>query len=531
LNSLARNERAALVGFRNRPWSRKHVWAGENAVSWNEIWSQARYLLSTPVMYTVYGITAFATTAFSLVWSKYPVRWLLVLAVIGLAIFVFIHDFPELDPDLPWVFLTFFKYWIFLLGTVALLSTSHLVALLVRDHWGEKKKEDTGSVFADIDAAWQEVQIQMSRARIDLSDQALYILLTPDESLAASVVSAAGLQLFARAPLSADAPLHGYAVADALFLSCAGMYAAARPVAEGAAEPPAQDGTARLEYLCRLIAAANLERPTLRGIAVLVPYEWTRGTESLLQVSAIRDDLETIRQTLKLRCPTVSVFCVRGALAGFSEFTSRLPSRERHQRCGFSVPVSLAMSGEVIRRGMDWMSCWFALWSLNLMVSDVRNTQSNSRLLAMNLALRENRDNLGGLLESALTVHSQAEPLLYRGCYFVGAGSEAERGAFAAGLLNGAKRGKLLVDRDLTRWSRDADRLDRGYRLAAVALGLVAGGGSLAIWLTGILPRIHRVAQRDWWYGTAIVGLALLVLLWAGAFLVPWVRRFAARRS
>jgi type VI secretion system protein ImpL len=359
----------------------------------------------------------------------------------------------------------------------------------------------------------------------------LYILLTPEEALAASVVSAAGLQFFARAPLSADAPLHGYAVADALFLSCAGMYVAPRPVAEGTAGPPARDGTSRLEHLCGLIAAANPERPTLRGIAVLVPYEWTRGTESLLQVSAIRDDLETIRQTLRLRSPTVSVFCVRGSLPGFSEFTARLPSRERHQRCGFSVPVSLAMSGEVVRRGMDWMSGWFELWSLNLMAGDVRNTQGNSRLLAMNLALRENRDNLGGLLESAFTLHSQAEPLLYRGCYFVGVGPEPERGAFAAGLLNGAKRGKLLVDRDLTRWSRGADRRDRGYRLAALALGLVAGGGSLAIWLTGILPRIHRAGQGEGWYWAAVVGLVLLILLWAGAFLVPWVRGLAPRRS
>ena len=104
------------------------------------------------------------------------------------------------------------------------------------------------------------------------------------------------------------------------------MYAAARPPTEEKAERPPQDGTARLEHLCRLIAAANPERPNLRGIALLIPYEWTRSNDSLLKVSAIRDDLQTIRQVFKLRCPTVTVFCVRESLPGFSEFTA--PARQ-----------------------------------------------------------------------------------------------------------------------------------------------------------------------------------------------------------
>ena len=93
------------------------------------------------------------------------------------------------------------------------------------------------------------------------------------------------------------------------------------------------------------------------------------------------------------------------------------------------------------------MTRWFELWSLNLMVGDVR-TRGNARLLAMTMALRDNRDNLVGLLETALTVHSQAEPLLYRGSYFVGISSEPDRNAFSAGLL----KGRLLLNKTSTPW-------------------------------------------------------------------------------
>jgi len=478
--------------------------------------------------YTIYGVMAFALGIFGVVWSKHPLRWLVGVAVVGLAVVLYRYEVPPIDELLPATFREYFRVWVFVLGVLALLTTSHLVGTAVRRIRGDRgAASGQDAPFADIDAAWQEVRIQLSRARIDLSQQPIYLLLTPDEALAAWVVNAAGLQFFARAPTAPDAPLHAYAVSDALFVSCGGAYAGAGPVAaavpaEGAPERPASDGAARLEHLCRLIVAENPERPTLRGIAVLIPYEWTRGTDSLMRVSAIRDDLQTVRQVSRLCCPTLTVFCVRDGLPGFNEFTTRLPARERQMRCGFSVPTTMTVGGPMLQRGADWIIRWFELWSLNLMVGDVRNTLGNCRLLAMNLALHENRNNLVGLLEAALTVHSQAEPVLYRGSYFVSYGHEPERNAFASGLLNGARKGRLLVDRDLTRWSRDADRLDRGYRLAALALGLIVGGGSAAVWVLGVVLRLRRLDPSWMWAG--VVGLALLALTWLVVLLVPRFR-------
>src|SRR5262249_57761770 len=132
-----------------------------------------------------------------------------------------------------------------------------------------------------------------------------------------------------------------------------------------------------------VITAENPERPILRGVAVLLPLEWASSPDGLQRVVAVRDDLQTIRRAFKVRCTTVSVFCLRDSLPGFNEFASRLPPNLRHSRCGFSVPRSYTFGADVVRPGMRWMAQWFQSWSLNLMVQDVRDKEGNSRLLTM----------------------------------------------------------------------------------------------------------------------------------------------------
>ena len=323
------------------------------------------------------GITGLATAAIALFWSKYLVRFLLFIATVAIGIFAFTYKFPEdIDPRLPEPFLKSLRIWFFGLGLVTLYSLAHLVATLVRGS-ASPLGESTGAEgpFADLQAAWQEILIQLSKARIDPAGKDLYLLLGPDESLATSVIGAAGLQFFARAPASPDAPIHCHAVSDALFLSCSGASALGRQDSEG---------TARLDYLCRLIASLNPERPTLRGIAILLPFDWSGRPDFLRQSSAMRDDLQTIRRTLRLRCPTLTVCCLQESIPGFNDFASRLPANLRHLRCGFSVPIAQGASGAVIRRGMIWMIRWFQVWALNLMVAEIRDQDGNGRLLSMN---------------------------------------------------------------------------------------------------------------------------------------------------
>lgn len=472
-------------------------------------------ILSNQWTMLVYAAVSLATVAAAMVWSKHPIRWLLGLATLGLAFLAYKVTVPEISDRLPWVFRDFFRVWVFALSVAALYVLTHLVVTLARLYLG-LGAGTARSAFPDIDDAWREILIQLSQSRIAPGGFRLFLLMTEAESLAASVVEAAGLEVLVKAPTSPEAPIHCYATEDALFLSCAGASALGRTDAEG---------TARLEHLCRLIAAENPTEPIVRGVAVLIPLEWARGVSTLRQVPAIRDDLQTVRSVLKLRCPTVTVCCLQEeSIPGFNDFTSRLPAQLRNQRCGFSVPTTLALKGDVIRQGLVWMTQWFQLWSLNLMIQEIHNKDGNNRLLSMNVAFRGCKNPLTQLLNSALTVHQQAEPVLYRGCYFVACGPQPDRHAFAAGLLGGPKKERRHPLSDLTSWSRDADQLDRGYRRAAWGLGLATAAVALPVWLLAILPRLSTLGQG----AVGPVALASLALLWAAVLLG---RRFRPRRA
>src|SRR5262249_54512382 len=146
--------------------------------------------------------------------------------------------------------------------------------------------------------------------------QKVFLLLAAEESLAAAMIRSAGLQFFAQAPVDENAPIHAYATADGLFISCAGASSWGRGGAEG---------TDRLVDLCRKILSLTPEQPVLRGVAVLYPMELAASPELLQGVAALRNDLQTIRAELNVRCPTLAVFCLRGPYAGFDEFVARIP--------------------------------------------------------------------------------------------------------------------------------------------------------------------------------------------------------------
>ena len=113
-------------------------------------------------------------------------------------------------------------------------------------------------------------------------------------------------------------------------------------------------------------------------------------------------------------------------------------------------------------------------------------------------------------MESALTIHRQAEPVLFRGLYFASCGPDPSSRAFAAGLLQ-APRGRLLADHALAVHSREAAALDRSYRRAAGIVALVTVAACLPVWLIGI--RAELTEARLGWLTWA--GLGLLAALWA----------------
>lgn len=478
-------------------------------------------IIRSHITLVVFGIVGGITGALALMWSKHPVRWILVLLTVGVIILAVRIEVPPIDQRLPGAFREpYFKLWVLVLGLVALYTLVHLIDMLIKAR-RKSTTEDAGAPprFPDLEGAWDEILMRLGHASYDTGQQKLFLLLSTDESLAATMIQASGVNMFASAPSSADAPIHAYATADGLFISCSGASSWGRRDTEG------KD---RLEDLCQKILALNPDQPTLRGVAVLYPMEKATAAEALQKTSPLRNDLQTISAAFKLRCPALAVLCLHESRSGFNEFARRMPDNLRHSRCGFSVPVTLPFSKGVARRGLNWFAQWFQNWSLNLMVQDYLNKEGNGKLVEMNAEMRRDLPDLCDLIDSSFATHARAEPILVRGCYFIACGPEPEHHAFAAGLVRGPKS-KMIADAAYTSWSRGADEIERRYRLISLGLGLGAAAIALPVWFEGIWHRLKNPrVGLGWLFWT---GLAFLAILWLVGLLYPLIRNRAFKQA
>jgi type VI protein secretion system component VasK len=276
----------------------------------------------------------------------------------------------------------------------------------------------------------------------------------------------------------------------------------------GASAFGAQDagGIRRLEAVCELIRAEKPDCPIVRGVVVLFPISWAGLPESIKWASALRDDLRAIERHFKVRCPVFTLFPEMESTPGFSEFTGRMTSALKQGRCGFAVPSSQAFSGDLVQRGLIWMSGWFHGWILNLMAEDLLNQAGNNRLFLLDHEFRRYRKRLRAVMEAAFSTHSGTEPILFRGCYFLATGKAAREQAFVAGLLRGP-RGRIFADHAVTQWTGQAEDDDRFYRRLALGVGLVSGGLTMASWL-GI---IFATGNPWWWIGPVVLALVWTV--------------------
>src|SRR5262249_20057174 len=150
---------------------------------------------------------------------------------------------------------------------------------------------------------------------------------------------------------------------------------------------------------------------------------------------------------------------------------------------------------------------WFQNWSINLMAEDLLNHAGNQRLFGLVQEFRRYRNRLRSLLEAAFSTHPEAEPVLFRGCYFTATGDDAGDRAFVSAVLGGS-HGRVHSEHTTTCWTAQAVEEDRTYRRAALAVGGVGVVLSLLGW-TSILGLSHN----SWWSA----GLIALIIVWAVA--------------
>ena len=249
----------------------------------------------------IVGIIGGIAATSALIWSKHPLRWILGICTVGVVLLVVLLatrvKADDLDQRLPQAFVppVLFPIWILMLSLVALYASAHVVSTYLRAERGSSPRRRTSSpIFPISTVAWQEIQIRLSQAKYDTGEQKFFLILAPNEALAAALLRTSGLQFFAQAPVSREAPIHAYATADGLFLSCAGASSWGRSDDEG---------SARLVELCRRIRALNAEQSVLRGVATLYPMEKAGSDELLPKAGSLRNDLQTIQSELKVRCP------------------------------------------------------------------------------------------------------------------------------------------------------------------------------------------------------------------------------------
>ena len=181
-----------------------------------------------------------------------------------------------------------------------------------------------------------------------------------------------------------------------------------------------------------------------------------------------------------------------------------MPNGLETGRCGFAVPASQPFSGELIQRGLDWMTRWFHGWAINLMAADLQNYAGNQQLFTLDHEFRRYRKRLKALIEVAFSTHPGSEPVAFRGCYFTATGAAAEERAFASALLGGPF-GRVHIENKSACWTAQAVEDDRVYRRIALVVGIVGALLSLLGWIS-----ILALAHNRFWS----VGLLGLVSAW-----------------
>jgi type VI secretion system protein ImpL len=397
------------------------------------------------------------------------------------------------DSSLPSLFRDSYWVWMFLFVVGAIVSTFTLVQASATRRDGAGTRE---TAWPDLDAAWEEILVRLRQAKIEPANQRFYLVIAPDEERAAEPVRAAGAPIYVEAP-EGPAPVHAFATSDAVFLSCAG----ASNLTSGAESPGS-----RMEPLCRKLLALQPDCPVVRGVVVVFPIAWASQAESVKAAAGVRDDLQAIRRVLKTRCPVVAVFSGMEWAPGFSDFVARLVAQVSpqmvDQRAGFAVPRSEPFSGDLLQRGMVWMSGWFRSWILNLLAGGSLDDRANGRLLTLDYEFRRYRKRLRALLEAAFSTHRESEAVLFRGCYFMATGAGRHERAFCAGLFRGA-RSRVVADHVATTWASEAEREDARYLRMALAVGSVGGLIALITWLY-----IASRTPLGW------LGLIALVVIW-----------------
>ena len=254
----------------------------------------------------------------------------------------------------------------------------------------------------------------------------------------------------------------------------------------------------RLEHLCRLISSTREPYSPLNGVAVLIPYASSSSDRMANQVAELAQrDLNTVQETMQIRCPLVAIICDLHEAPGCREILQQFPEEQRHRRLGVRFPLMCndpsANLTNMIDKGVRWV-CRDLLPPLvyRLMRStDAKGHENrcpgstNVRLYSFLDDLRSREERLRRIMRQVFNpgkaaTDPVADPRTWypAGCYLVANGTDVARDqGFAGGVLP-----QLWQMQNLLAWTPAALKKDRkqyvvliaGYSALALAIGLIA---------------------------------------------------------
>jgi hypothetical protein len=258
----------------------------------------------------------------------------------------------------------------------------------------------------------------------------------------------------------------------------------------------ADELTARLAHLCRLIVRDRYPYCPVNGILLLFPLAATETSDLAGQTGDVcRRDLGTVRRVFRVHCPLLALLGDLQTATGFHEFVGHFSQKQREQRLGQRFPHVADVPPEELPRAVDDMTAWLChsvlpTWVYkNLQVEMPGKEAEREGLVRANGLLcrflnemRERKPHLSLMLRRALPIDAGG-PLLFGGCYLAGTGADAGQDqAFVRGVFS-----RLTKEQGVLLWADEAlaeDQAGRrwatwGYSLLVLVAGaLVLGAGA-----------------------------------------------------
>ena len=209
----------------------------------------------------------------------------------------------------------------------------------------------------------------------------------------------------------------------------------------------------------------------INGILLLIPITATNTEQSAsLAGQLCRRDLDSVRQSMQVRCPIFALVCDLENLPGFRDLIERLPDDQKRRRMGQRFPFIPDIDRASLPARLEDAIRWIAhrllpaqvttLWQVEtvsgLAMADA--LRGNIRLYQLLQQVRERYPRLARILAHAVLA-DETQPAMLGGCYLAGTGPNfRSEQAFIPGVFR-----RLVESQDLVSWSPELIARENRY--------------------------------------------------------------------